>query len=114
MKLDEMMTLLGMTLEEAQRLISENFPEQQGFITGKYRAKARVTHPDKDGTSDLMTLLNLSKEWLSTAANLREALVTFINTENPAESARSGRRLRRSRRQRHRPAWKSTRGKWPA
>ena len=40
-----------------------------------------MTHPDKDGTSDLMTLLNLSKEWLSTAANLREALVTFINVE---------------------------------
>ena len=67
MKLDEMLILFGLTLEEAQKLISASHTEQRAFLTGKYRAKARVTHPDKDDTSDLMKLLNLSREWLTTA-----------------------------------------------
>ena len=67
MNLDDMMILLGLSLEEAQKLISTPHPEQQAFLTGKYRAKARVIHPDKEGSKDLMQSLNASKEWLSTA-----------------------------------------------
>ena len=48
---------------------------------GKYRAKARVIHPDKEGSTDLMQSLNASKEWLSTAENIRNVLVTFMNSE---------------------------------
>ena len=75
------MILLGLSLEEAQKLISTPHPEQQAFSTGKYRAKARVIHPDKEGSKDLMQSLNASKEWLSTAENIRNALVTFMNSE---------------------------------
>ena len=81
MKLGEMITLFGSTLEEAQKLISANHNEQRAFLTVKFRAKARMTHPDKAGTHDEMKMLNLSREWLTTAAHTREALVQFINTE---------------------------------
>ena len=40
-----------------------------------------MTHPDKGGTHDEKKLLTFSREWLTHAANIRQALVAFINTE---------------------------------
>ena len=75
------MVLLGMTLEEAQKIISLPHPEQIAFLTGKYRAKARKFHPDKEGEKALMQTLNLTKDWLTTAENIRDSLVAFMNSE---------------------------------
>ena len=45
--MDELLKLFGLTLEEAQKMISANHNEQSALLRGKFRAKARMTHPDK-------------------------------------------------------------------
>ena len=76
-----MLKMCGLTLEEAEKILSKDYNKQHAFSTSKFRLKARSAHPDKGGSHEEMRDLQLSREWLVTAQRIRDALVSFINTE---------------------------------
>ena len=43
----DMLKMFGLTLEEAQKILSQDYNDQHAFLTSKYRNKARTAHPDK-------------------------------------------------------------------